>query len=76
MSPCFHGGIQVGGLFANGLKQLWFEPYVDTMGERKFYTIVITLNLALFACFSPHFMLIFVFYVLNWSANSKVPKIL
>ena len=24
--------------------------------------------------FSPHFMLIFVFYVLNWSANSKVPR--
>ena len=24
--------------------------------------------------FWPHFMLIFVFYVLNWMANSKVPR--
>ena len=35
MSPCVHVGIQVGGLFANGPKQLCFEPYVDTMGERS-----------------------------------------
>ena len=36
MSPCVHAGIQVGGLFANGLGQLRFEPYVDTMGERSY----------------------------------------
>ena len=36
MSPCVHVGIQVGGLFANGPKQLCFEPYVDTMGERSY----------------------------------------
>ena len=35
VSPCVHVGIQVGGLFANGHKQLCFEPYVDTMGERS-----------------------------------------
>ena len=33
MSLCVHVGIQVGGLFANGLNQLCFESYVDTMGE-------------------------------------------
>ena len=26
----------VGGLFANGPKQLCFEPYVDNMGERSY----------------------------------------
>ena len=36
MSPCVHVGIQVGGLFANSLKQLCFESYVDTMGERSY----------------------------------------
>ena len=36
MSLCFHVGIQVGGLFANGPKQLCFESYVDTMGERSY----------------------------------------
>ena len=36
MSLCVYEGIQVGGLFANGPKQLWFEPYVDTMGERSY----------------------------------------
>ena len=36
MSLCVHLGIQVGGSFANGLKQLGFEPYVDTMGERSY----------------------------------------
>ena len=36
MSLCVHVGVQVGGLFANGLKQLCFEPYVDTMGERSY----------------------------------------
>ena len=36
MSLCVHLGIQVGGLFANGLKQLCFESYVDTMGERSY----------------------------------------
>ena len=36
MSPCVHVGIEGGGLFANGPKQLWFEPYVDTMGERSY----------------------------------------
>ena len=30
MSLCVHVGIQVGGLFANGPKQLCFESYVDT----------------------------------------------
>ena len=30
MRPC--GRIQVGGLLANGRKQLYLEPYVDTMG--------------------------------------------
>ena len=32
-----------------------------------------TLYLVVFSCFGPQFMLIFVFYVLNWLANSKVP---
>ena len=36
MSLCVHVGIQVGGLFANGLKQFYFEPYVDTMGEQSY----------------------------------------
>ena len=36
MSLCVHVGIQVGGLFANDLKQLCFEPCVDTMGERSY----------------------------------------
>ena len=36
MSSCVHLGIQVGGLFANGPKQLSLEPYVDTMGERSY----------------------------------------
>ena len=36
MSSCFHLGIQVGGLFTNGSKQLCVEPCVDTMGERSY----------------------------------------
>ena len=36
MSLSVHVGIQVGGLFANGPKRLWLEPYVDTMGERSY----------------------------------------
>ena len=36
MSLGVHVGIQVGGLFANGPKQLRFESYVDTMGERSY----------------------------------------
>ena len=36
MFLCVHVGIRVGGLFAKGLKQLWFESYVDTMGERSY----------------------------------------
>ena len=36
MSLCVHVGIQVGEMFANGPKQLFFEPYVDTMGERSY----------------------------------------
>ena len=36
MSLCVHVGIQLGGSFANGPKQLYFEPYVDTMGERSY----------------------------------------
>ena len=36
MSLCVHVGIQVGGLFANGPKQLFFEPYDDTMGEQSY----------------------------------------
>ena len=36
MSLCVHVGIQVGGLFANGPKQMFFEPDVDTMGERSY----------------------------------------
>ena len=36
VSLCVHLGIQVGGLFANGLKQVCFESYVDTMGERSY----------------------------------------
>ena len=36
MSLCVHVGIQVGGLFANGLKQLCFASYVVTMGERSY----------------------------------------
>ena len=31
-------------------------------------------NYLKFGTIGPHFMLIFVFYVLNWSANSKVPR--
>ena len=36
MSLCVHVGIQAGGLLANGLKQLGFEPYVDTKDERSY----------------------------------------
>ena len=36
MSLCVHVGIQVAVLFANGPKQLCFESYVDTMGERSY----------------------------------------
>ena len=35
MSLCVHWGIEVGGSFANGPKQLCLEPCVDTMGERS-----------------------------------------
>ena len=35
MSLCVHVATQVGGLFANSPKQLCFEPYIDTMGERS-----------------------------------------
>ena len=36
MSLCVHVGIQVGGLFANGPKQLCFEPYGSTLAERSY----------------------------------------
>ena len=36
MFLCVHVGIQVGGLFANGPKQLCFEPHVNTTGERSY----------------------------------------
>ena len=36
MSSCVHMGIQVGGLFANGPKQVCFESQVHTMGERSY----------------------------------------
>ena len=36
MYSCVQLQIQVGGLFTNGSKQLCFEPYVDTMGERSY----------------------------------------
>ena len=36
MSLWVHVRIQVGGLFATGPKQLCFEPYIDTMGERSY----------------------------------------
>ena len=36
MSLCVNVAIQVGGLFVNGPKQLSFESYVDTMGERSY----------------------------------------
>ena len=36
MTPCVHVEIQVGGSVGNGPKQLCFEPYVDTMGERSY----------------------------------------
>ena len=56
MSLCVHVGIQLGGLFANGPKQLCFESCVGTTGERSYILVltlvlVIILNLALFACF-------------------------
>ena len=37
MSLCVHVGIQLGGLFANGPKQLCFETYVDTMVREVIY---------------------------------------
>ena len=33
---CVHVRIQVGEWFANGPKQMYFESYVDTMGERSY----------------------------------------
>ena len=36
MSLCIHVGVRVGELLANGPKQLCFEPYVYTMGERTY----------------------------------------
>ena len=36
MSLCVHVGIQVGGLFAYGAKQLCFESYVDIMGAHSY----------------------------------------
>ena len=36
VSLCVCVGIQVGGLFEKGTKQLCFESYVDTMGERSY----------------------------------------
>ena len=36
MSLCVDVGIQMGGLLANGPKQLCPESYVDTMGERSY----------------------------------------
>ena len=39
MSLCVHVGIQVGKLIAGGPKLLWFEPYVDTMGELSYIVL-------------------------------------
>ena len=36
MSLCVHVGIEEGGLFANGPKQLCSESYIHTMGERSY----------------------------------------
>ena len=36
MSVCVHVWIQVGRLFANGPRRLFFEPYVDTIGEQSY----------------------------------------
>ena len=44
MSLCVHVGIQVSGSFARGLKQLCFEPYVDTMGERSYILLCLHEN--------------------------------
>ena len=61
MSPCVHVGIQVGEWFANRPKQLCFESYVDTMGERSYillylswiwhYLLFFDLILCSFLCF-------------------------
>ena len=42
MSLCVHVGIQVGGLFVNGPKQLCFESYVDTMGEQSYLLLYVS----------------------------------
>ena len=36
MFLCVDVGIEVAELFANGPKQLCFESYVDTIGERSY----------------------------------------
>ena len=42
MSLSVHVGIQVGQLSANGPKQLCFESYVDTMGERSWILLLLS----------------------------------
>ena len=72
MSSCFHLGIQVGRLFANGPKQLVLNHMlIPWVSEVIYYCDY--LEFSNICMFLTHFMLIFVFYALNWSANSKVP---
>ena len=42
MSLCVHVGIQMGGSFANGPKQLYFEAYVATMGGRSYILLYLS----------------------------------
>ena len=42
MSLCVHVGIVVGELFVNGPRQLCFESYVDTMGERSYILLYLS----------------------------------
>ena len=42
MSLCVHVGTQVRGLFANCLKQLFFESYVDTMGQQSYILLYLS----------------------------------
>ena len=42
MSLSVHVGIKGGESFANGPKQLCFESFVDTMGERSYILLLLS----------------------------------
>ena len=73
MSQCVHVGIQVGGSFANSPKQLVLHHRLKPWVSEVIYYCNY-LEFGIICMFLTSFYAYFVFYVLNWSANSKVPR--